>query len=501
MPRGRVELPQCCHHRILSPARLPIPPPRLRGQCGSLYTDLTQKLKTSTILGNLLIGVKMSAFNQVARPRSGINRTSALFHHLQSTGFANSPAPDGVVNVFEPTSNRSAYILALPLGTQDNIFAQQGYALKERHIRIDQNFTKLTQGLNRDLCTHWHYTERYSKTGAEDLSVHVYFHYGLFLQANYKLADNASQLLSKAQEYAARRNAEPALNIILELLQAVASRKQALDAEYESLAIKLSDTAHFLELERTNTRLSSIAACSKIFRDLQEYNEDHIDSRFEILMKRITAIIAQSNKPAAAATVESVATEQEQPKDVERLAVSLESAKISASSKAKREDEVYVEKLKAMHLELNKYLREFNAATDAHEILRLAAQQQNLSEQLLFLYFEAKNELQQKRVGTYENLLRNAPSVFGKFKQFATDGKFEPAIALFNHVQDYIPSNFYFEFLLLVTSPFQKVGSERGHVDLCKYFYANAVNYRILTLCKMLFLQKMVALYYCHKTY
>jgi hypothetical protein len=122
-------------------------------------------------------------FQIVAKERPGVERSSALYFYLEKFGIAPILTNQYVIGHRLPTLTREAFIFNLSLENTVNVFAEQGYQLVERHLRIDKKFNKMHDQQMQNLLSHWHYTENYTNLGREPIVVHMHFHHALMLRA------------------------------------------------------------------------------------------------------------------------------------------------------------------------------------------------------------------------------------------------------------------------------------------------------------------------------
>jgi hypothetical protein len=417
---------------------------------------------------------KQDGFTLVAKQRPEQDRASALYYYLSTFGVELIIKHPAIIAYSPPTAIRDAFIFNLELNKTTDLFVQQGYALVERHFRIDKTFTKM-QKASKDLLSQWHYTATYSKPGQDEpLTLHVYFHHGIKLLATMRIANGEIMNLNSSQGCLAREDANIALTIVLELIKVVSNRHEQLEADFEAKSNKISSIEYVLSLtpKKLNEEVSN---CAAVAHELTMYQEEIIDNRFKFLHNRVDDIIKINNikiqqKLKAAEPVEMIQTESvkvlQQPKKSEP----------ALNSKLK-----LIEEMKIIEKDLSSFLREFHEAKTAVNILQLEKQRQAIKDRLLFAYFDMDSEQSfEKRILKLEKILDGTKTLYDKFTELALACDFIQTQELYPHVACLIPSSFYYKLIATYTSPLQKKGTEIAQVEICKFLFANSDGYRVL---------------------
>ena len=166
------------------------------------------------------------------------------------------------IPIITPTDDRSYFIISMPITREEELKClaiEPGFILDERHIRIDPFFGAPNSKLYlQNLCSHWHYTEKYIRPNFPSLIIHVYFDHGRFLGAFGKYQNETFSLEENIWLEKMHFNCTKARLLIDQLLLQTQEYRSKLDRDLTLLLDKFD------------------------FRRISQYNEQQLDSYIKI---------------------------------------------------------------------------------------------------------------------------------------------------------------------------------------------------------------------------
>jgi hypothetical protein len=368
-----------------------------------------------------------------------------------------------------PNANNVDLTTWLPVDIQQKY---KNKAFKERHIRIDQQFRAANgAGVVVNLKSHWHYTETYG-----DITIHLYFDYDLCVGVYIKAGDNPAIKGCDRLKEAALINAEDALQVVSTAIHEVAETKKQLRAHFEE-KMQLLQIDKLKEVSQ-EVRNKLFRDCSNLNERLKFYNEDIVDTRFDMVSKIMQNIsnITEHHK-----------NEEEEEPEVPLIVPGATKATISSrvkvtKSKLHPKPAITIKNRAELLSEYKKIQASIPEKPNLNEIISINQQIQQLNQTLLEIFFitETDSEISKTCEMIQYALTRlRVPTLLSEFEKYARSGFATEAIRLFSYVSAEIPASFYADFILRIMKT-RLTPEEQDNVNtLCNFFYRTSDDYRL----------------------
>jgi len=418
----------------------------------------------------------------------GPERTSALFYHIMHNGVDAFYGAPVVKNIIKPTASRRAYLIDLVL--HQNLHDLSTYMpkyildkhqiikLADRHISIFETFgTETSELAMKKLHSHWHYTERYNIGGGRWISVHVYFHYGLYLGTYIK---EPSLPAVKVDDMAAkaRANCMDAHELVLLAINTMKAKKENINNKFEVLAISLLKRDYLLNA--TDKKISEdLNKLKKLDDLLGNYQEDispsYLKRRYNILAERIKSLRSQVGSTITKLST-SVSAEPSTKLEITNTVTT--GIKLATKFSAPKTNSKPIDEI---HKAFNVFKAEQRAATTAKQHIMIAAKIEELKDELLITYFNSQesDQITKRKCDIIEAGLKSLPTLFDIFVDFAHYYNHTQAIELFSHIRSDISPSFYIKFYLKLERNVT-ADTEQSAAKLVEFFYENSEDYRLL---------------------
>ncbi len=420
-------------------------------------------------------------FTVVHKPKNHSVRQSSLFKLMQFDesqwrGLLTDTRPE---QIKKPDSFVPAYLISLDFATAQNPYANDGYAMVDRHIRIDKEYGSQDSFLaNKSLCTHWHYTERF-KRGDDVITIHAYFHYNILLgiykrvnkDENLPVVDSKdSKLLGIV-----RNNCEAAKEIVHKLVNFLKQERAATESSYNNLIDSISDIGVLssMTVKKLQKHLND---CRQYSAKLNDLIEDYVDVRIKHIEHNICLAITSKQAPKLQPS-EPMVTQTLETGDMLPIANLTVPNNVTMSSKTN----VMPFKKRSLQNEVRILVTAYKNAS-IEEQIKLDSEKQKIHLDITVRYFETNSvSSNNEALLKVEKQLLELPKLVDVFMNSCMSINVAAAIALYQAIDNnQIPDDFYFKFLHNILE--LKINTQQEHdlVLLLDYFYENSDKYRLL---------------------
>ena len=345
-----------------------------------------------------------------------------------------------------------------------NLSFEPEYKLKEAHLRIDEGFFSAES--SKDKLTYSHYTEIYSKKDYPDITVHIYFHHGIFESMwckkdgayNVKIIDQIKIAQGMSNSHAARL-------FITDRLYEMVDHRNKLELQLEHLL----DNA--LNVKSTADIMANIEECKLVSSALNRFLENYQDQRANKLESIATKIMQQQ---------ELESTEQH---ETSKEIVGTE-CKVTTANHLKNKPTIIrsEQQIMAFNPIITKIERLITiyrlCGENATDLLKIHAQLKDINDDLTVLYIKNTNIGSLTKFKYAKKRLSLIPSLKTKFNEFIKAGKVENVKLLFENVKNSLSSKDYIQFFIQITVLSNK-SIESNYVEICNFLYNNSDEYRI----------------------
>lgn len=424
----------------------------------------------------------MSGFSLVKAPIQSKTRSSALYNYLQiepnkrKTRQELQKYPE-TIQILTPDAakNRNYYLIGLSLDTaelQKNLPDFTGYNLIERHLRIDECFDKFnTQATDGQLLSHWHYTETYTNTAKQTISVRLYFHYTNFINAYITIGDAAPQLIkSMTMINNGQHNSAAAQFIIISLLEKMYDLKEKLDQQLANIITKfeikniknISESFLTAELEQATA----------ISNQLNSLLEDYTDKRIEILTKAAHKLFIANNS----LTIETTVDDELDATIKEEISTSAASASAAATTP---EPNIPIT-IETIHKQVGDLIRTHRAAASLDEYLAVEQQRQDLQDTIITYYVTIPNNdtTTTAKLLKLNDIMNSMDCLHKRFLKFIDNLQIDQAILLFKFVQSNIHPSYYLDLIANAASQPLDLSTEQKYIQLFSFMHKHSTDFK-----------------------
>lgn len=419
-------------------------------------------------------------------------RVSAVYHHIRRMGLGVIASVPNI-KIVHPTKKRRAYLLERttwpPEITFHNLLDYMPDLIKNkylacrsvnRHIRIDEIFGTINSAMTRrDLKAHWHYTERYNMGDGKWIAVHVYFHYGIYLDTYIKERDCKPIRAQLGLASKAKQNALPDEKLMGMLVSDVAAAKTELNSLFENQKDDICSSAYLANVSDEDLNLA-IQQCRDTSNILSFYQENEIDKRFDQFEE--TIITLRNRMRVHLATAEKVTTEaltSEGEAEGKAKPVTVKSRQKPREKERKR---LNLEEIRAQY---NAIREKYKDKIDAKNMIAFDKELQELKLELVVTYMTSDDKDVRLRSGcqAFEKALGSIPSLAQRFIDCVSKSQFAQATELFKHVKMDIPATFYMKFLQRIAQTYHLVVPATKQNEIIKFLemlFDKSDDYRLL---------------------